>query len=92
LSDWRLVLFLGVFAGMTVVVVLAIVAAQKIRARRAEFARMREDIKRLSEDVKYLMNAEQRRFLMELKSPGDANEVSKSGELNEWPKEQARST
>jgi hypothetical protein len=79
LSDWRLVLFVGVFACMTVIVVLAIVAAQKVRARQAEFARMREDIKQLSEDVKYLMNTEQRRFLMELKSPRDVKEESKLG-------------
>jgi hypothetical protein len=77
LSDWRAMLYVAVVACMTVAAVLVFVAARKVRARQTELARLRADVNRLSDDVKYLMNAEQRRFLMELKSPQDAKEESK---------------
>jgi hypothetical protein len=70
-------LYVAVVACMTVAAVLVFVAARKVRARQTELARLRADVNRLSDDVKYLMNAEQRRFLMELKSPQDAKEESK---------------
>jgi hypothetical protein len=38
-----------------------------VRAQR-QFTRLREDVAQLSEDVKHLLNVEQRRFLQELKS------------------------
>ena len=38
---------------------------------RVEYARLREGLDRLSEDIKHLMVAEQRRFLKELKSSKD---------------------
>ncbi len=50
-----------------------------VRAR-GEFTRLREDVAQLSEDVKHLLNAEQRRFLQELKSfKKDRKEGSDTG-------------
>jgi hypothetical protein len=40
----------------------------QVQACRAEHARLREGLNRLSEDMKHLTVAEQRRFLKELKS------------------------
>jgi uncharacterized membrane protein (DUF106 family) len=47
-------------------VVLIVTAFRKATVTRKEFALLREDVKRLSEEVKELQAAEQRRFIKEL--------------------------
>jgi peptidoglycan hydrolase CwlO-like protein len=49
-------------------VVLIVIAFRKTRVTRKEFARLQKDVKRLSDDVRELQMAEQRRFLKELKT------------------------
>jgi hypothetical protein len=48
-------------------IVLIVTAFRKTRVTRKEFARLQREVKRLSDDVKELQGAEQRRFLKELK-------------------------
>ena len=47
-------------------IVLIVTAFRKASVTRKEFALLREDVKRLSEEVKELQAAEQRRFIKEL--------------------------
>ncbi len=51
-------------------VALIIIVATLTRVRRAEFGRLQNEVKQLSEIVKALEVAEQRRFIVELKSNG----------------------
>jgi hypothetical protein len=62
LSDANFVLF-----ALMCIVPIAIVTAM-YRARRAEIVRLQNEVKQLSQSVKALEAAEQRRFIMELKS------------------------
>lgn len=74
LGDWQLTLAAGGHLGVAVVALLGIIIFMglatflKVRATRVECARLRAEVKRLSEDVKHLVNAEQSRFLRGLKS------------------------
>jgi hypothetical protein len=52
-----------------VVIVLIWIALRRTMVSRTEFDRLQRDLKELSDDVKGLMTAEQRRFLKELKAP-----------------------
>jgi len=79
-------LFTGAYVGIAIIVVLAIVILLKARVRWGELAHMREDMAQLSEDVKHLMIAEQRRILMELNSP--QNKKSPKNEKNESNEEE----
>ena len=77
MSDWQLTLATGVYLSAAIIAIWVIVML--VRAR-GEFTRLREDVAQLSEDVKHLLNAEQRRFLQELKSfKKDRKEGSDTG-------------
>lgn len=77
MSDWQLTLATGVYLSAAIIAISVIVIL--VRAQR-EFTRLREDVAQLSEDVKHLLNAEQRRFLQELKSfKKDRKEGSDTG-------------
>ena len=65
---WQLTLAYGVYLGSVTLAILGILAHGKATVHLAEFARLREDMKQLSEDVKQLLHIEQRRFLKELNS------------------------
>jgi hypothetical protein len=69
LGDWQLTLVTVAYFGSAIAAVLGIIALRKARSRQSELARLREEVARLSKDVKHLVDAEQRRFLKELKSP-----------------------
>jgi hypothetical protein len=56
----------------------------QVRDCRVECARLRKEVKQLSEDVRHLVNAEQRRFLRELQSPQKEEDI-RSKQLNEPP-------
>jgi hypothetical protein len=64
LGDWQLTFAIGVFLAAVVIAISIVIILLKVKA---EVARLREAVMRLSEDVKHLLNAEQRRFLQELK-------------------------
>jgi hypothetical protein len=77
LGDLQLTLETGVYLSAAIIAILAIVIL--VRTQR-QFTRLREDVAQLSEDVKHLLNAEQRRFLQELKSfKEDRKERSDTG-------------
>ena len=65
-AESNLAILVVALSAITTVVGLATFI--QVQACRAEYARLREGLNRLSEDVKHLMVAEQRRFLKELKS------------------------
>jgi hypothetical protein len=65
LDDWQLALASVAFVAM---LVLFIVVFKRSTASRAEFARLQEEAKQLSEDVKGLRVGEQRRFLQEIRA------------------------
>jgi hypothetical protein len=65
LNDAHLVLF--VLSCLPVITIGSLVSALT-RVRRAEFVRLQNEVKQLSVKVKALEVAEQRRFLVELKS------------------------
>ena len=67
-SDIAITLATGAYLGSVIIAVSGLVARRKARIRRAEFARLREDVKHLREDAKHLLNDQQRRFLTSLKS------------------------
>jgi hypothetical protein len=67
LSDALLVLFALICVAL-IATVIALVRA------RAEFVRLQNEVKQLRQSVKALEAAEQRRFIMELKSKGAAEE------------------
>ena len=60
------------------VITIGLIVTALTKVRRAEFARLQDDIKELSEQVKALEVAEQRRFLKELKSHSEGSEPSLS--------------
>jgi uncharacterized membrane protein (DUF106 family) len=53
-----------------VVIAVGLIVTAMTQVRRGEFARLQNEVKELSEHVKALQVAEQRRFLKELKSQG----------------------
>ena len=63
---WQLTLATGVYLGSVIVAILGLLAHGRARVHLAEFARLREDIKRLSEGMQQLLHADERRFLKEL--------------------------
>jgi uncharacterized membrane protein (DUF106 family) len=65
-------------------VVLIVTAFRKARVPRKEFARLQDDVKLLSEEVKELQAAEQRRFIQELNAP-EKTTKSRSRRLNPLP-------
>lgn len=71
LGDWQFMPAVGPYIGALIILVLAIIAVRNTRARRAELAHLRRDIGKLSEGVRYLVDAEQRRFLQALKASKD---------------------
>ena len=62
----------------TVVITIGLIVTALTTVRRAEFARLQDEIKEISEQVKALEVAEQRRFLKELKSHSEGSEPSLS--------------
>jgi hypothetical protein len=64
-----------VLACAAVVTIGALVTALN-RAPRAAFARLQNELKELSERVKVLEMAEQKRFIRELKSPSELAETT----------------
>ena len=86
MSDWPLNDSQLVTAGILGVmfVVLIVTAFRKASVTRKEFARLREDIKQLSEEVKELQAAEQRRFIKELNA-SEKSTKSRSRRLNPPP-------
>ena len=74
LGDWQLTLAAGGHLGVAVVALLGIIIFMglatflKVRATRVECARLRAEVKRLSEEVEHLVADAQRRFLKELQS------------------------
>jgi hypothetical protein len=75
LDYWQLTLATGVYLGSVIlaicgviVAVLAIRIHGRATAHLVEFVHLREDLKELSDGVKQLLVAEERRFLKELKS------------------------
>ena len=60
------------------VITIGLIVTALTKVRRAEFARLQDEIKELSEQVKALEVAEQRRFLKELKSHSEGSERSLS--------------
>ena len=79
-SDIAVTLATGVYLGSVIIAVSGIVARRKARIRAAEFARLREDVKLLREDVRHLLNDQQRRFLTSLKSSEKEGIDQKSSE------------
>jgi hypothetical protein len=71
-TESNLVILVVALSAITAVVGLATFI--QVQACRAEYARLREGLNRLSEDVKHLMVAEQRRFLKELKTSKEKDE------------------
>ena len=71
MQDWLVTdaqLALPITIALCVVVALVIwILFRKFTVSRAEFVRLKQDFEHLSEDVKGLTAAEQRRFLKELK-------------------------
>jgi hypothetical protein len=86
MTDWPLndsqLLTAGILGVM--LVVLIVTAFRKATVTRKEFARLREDIKQLSEEVKELQAAEQRRFIRELNA-AETSTKSRSQRLNPPP-------
>jgi hypothetical protein len=58
------------------VITIGLIVTALTKVRRAEFARLQDEVKELSELVKALEVAEQRRFLKELKSHSEGSEPS----------------
>ena len=60
------------------VITIGLIVTALTKVRRAEFARLQNEIKELSAQVKALEVAEQRRFLKELKSHSEGSARSQS--------------
>jgi hypothetical protein len=75
LNDAHLVLL--VLSCLAVIAVGSIVSALT-RVRRTEFARLQKEVKQLSEEIKALQVAEQRRLLMELNRTAKVKKASAS--------------
>ena len=71
LNDAHLVLLVLIFVALITIV------ATLTRVRRAEFARLQNEVKQILDCVKSLEAAEQRRFIVELKSNCAGGECSK---------------
>jgi len=85
-SDWPLndsQLVTAAILGV-MLVVLIVTAFRKASVTRKEFALLREDVQRLSEEVKELQAAEQRRFIKELNA-SEKRTKSRSRRLNPPP-------
>jgi hypothetical protein len=84
LDDWHLTLGDYLVIAIVVLVIIttfiAFATLLQVRVCRVECARLREEVKRLSDDVRLLVNAEQRRFLKELKSPQKEEDGSKAAD------------
>jgi hypothetical protein len=65
-TDSNLAILIVALSAITTVIGLATFI--QVQVCRVEYARLRELLERVSEDMKHLMVAEQRRFLKELKS------------------------
>ena len=79
MHDWLLnnaLFVLLVLCAAVITIGLMVTALTKVR--RAGFARLQDEIKELSEQVKALEVAEQRHFLKELKSHSEGSEPSLS--------------
>ena len=86
MSDWPLndsQIVTAVILGI-MLVVLIVTAFRKTRVTRKEFARLRDDVKLLSAEVKELQMAEQRRFIQELNA-AEKTTKSRSRRLNPTP-------
>jgi biopolymer transport protein ExbB/TolQ len=75
LDYWHLTLATGVYLGSVILAVCSVILAMlgirthgKAKVHLAEFAQLRDDVRQLSDDVKQLLYAEERRFLKELTS------------------------
>jgi hypothetical protein len=69
LNDWPLndpQFMPAITACLAALTFVLLIALLKTRVRRAEFARLQQDVKELSEHVMELQGAEQRRFLKEI--------------------------
>jgi uncharacterized membrane protein (DUF106 family) len=86
MSDWPLndsqLLTAGILGVM--LVVLIVTAFRKASVTRKEFARLREDVKRLSQEVKELQASEERRLIKELNA-SEKTTKSRSRRLNPTP-------
>jgi hypothetical protein len=83
-SDMVVTLASGVYLGSLIIALSGVVARRNARVLQAEFASLREEMKRLREDLKVVSDAGQRRFLMELRSskkesPGAKSTIPASG-------------
>jgi hypothetical protein len=67
LNDWQLVLAAAICLDVAILG-LIVTALRKAKITWAEFARTRQDVKQLAEDVKGLLVSEQIRFLQEIKA------------------------
>ena len=76
--DWLLDNAHFVFLVCCTVITIGLIGTGLTQIRRAEFARLQGELKKLSEQVKALEVAEQRRFLKELKSHSEGSEPSLS--------------
>jgi uncharacterized membrane protein (DUF106 family) len=86
MSDWPLNDSQLITAGIlgVVLVVLIVTAFRKARVTRKEFARLREDVKRPSEEVKELQASDERRLIKELNA-SEKTSKSRSRRLNPTP-------
>jgi len=66
-SDWQLDVVVGCLSLVIAVRILG--ALRRLFVTRAEFARLQRRFETLSDDVKGLLRAEERRFITELKAP-----------------------
>jgi hypothetical protein len=84
LGDWQLTLgdflVIAIVALVFIATFIAFATLLQGWVCRVECARLREEMKRLSDDVRHLVNAEQRRFLKELKSSQKEEDRSKAAE------------
>jgi type III secretory pathway component EscU len=74
-NDFQLVT--AVIVGL-LLIVLIVTAFQRARVTRKEFVRLKKDVKQLSEEVKTLQLAEQRRFIRELRTSKEDDEIPSS--------------
>ena len=75
MDNWQLTLATGVYLGSVILAICGVIVAVlgmrihgKASAHLVEFVHLREDVKHVSDGVKQLLAAEERRFLKELKS------------------------
>jgi len=75
LNDSHLVLLV---LSCLAVIAIGLIVSALTRVRRAEFARLQKEVKQLSEEIKALQVAEQRRLLMELNRTAKVKKASAS--------------